>query len=92
MKLTRLAVFTCDFGRLEFLPALPGHKVFWRPVVAGTPDGLGTARRVGWIDNPVTPKLARFFIRVAVAEDRGLPKYTFADQNQDPPPIENPKS
>jgi hypothetical protein len=79
MKLTRIPCFNTAFGRLEFFPAQPGHKIFWQP--AGKTD----YRRVHWTLEPPTPKLARFFIRKAVAEDRGLPPHTFTDANIDPP-------
>jgi len=82
MKITRLHAFTCVFGRLEFEPttAPDGWKVHWRKA------GQDQFRRIDWNTLTTDPilALARFYIRVAVAEDRGLPRYTYADQNKDP--------
>lgn len=79
MKLTRILGWTCPFGRVEFVPANPGYKVFWRP------DGKTSFGRVGWIDSQPTANIARFFIRREVALARGLCAYTYADANIDPP-------
>ena len=85
MKLTRMSSFLSSFGRIEFLPAEPGCKVLWTPKD-------GRTRRVHWFSSPAekpSTKLALFFTRVGVAQDRGLPPHTFTDMNIDPPTAES---
>jgi hypothetical protein len=91
MKLTRIIAWRYGgFGVVEFLPAQPGHKVFWSTGV-GKALAIGPGwllpsapRKLAWITDPPTAKLARFFARRAVAEDQGLPPYTYTDRNTDP--------
>jgi hypothetical protein len=80
MKITRISGWTSPFGRVEFVPALPGVKVLWQKA------GQVNYRLVYWGDK-LRPTLhnARFFIRKAVAEDQGKPPYFYSDQNIDPP-------
>ncbi len=86
MKLSTVAAYACEFGRLEFQPveqAPHGYKVWWRKT------GQDAFRRVAWIDRDQRPnlKLARFFIRKAVAQDRGEPEHKYCDSNTDPAPL-----
>ena len=81
MKLTRISSFLSEFGRVDFLPAEPGCKVLWTPKD-------GSPRKVHWFASRAekpSVKLALFFARMGVAQDRGLPPHTFTDQNIDPP-------
>ena len=82
MQLTSLVGFTSPYGRLDFFTEkhVPPcrFKMYWHA------KGLPTCRLIGYTQLNPTPKLAIFFIRKSVAEDRGESRYKYTDSNTDP--------
>lgn len=80
MKVTRIYSYACiPYGIVTFRPVCSGFEAQWS---CRWPE----QRSAGFTDHKPSSKLARFFARKAIAEDRGLPPYIFTDSNTDPAP------
>jgi hypothetical protein len=80
MKVTAVPKFLTPHGAIEFVPVedVPGHT--HRIALDGQLQML-------WCRQGTRPnaRQAEFFIRVIRALQEGLPKYHYADRNEDPP-------